>query len=288
MDKALLIEALDIGDDEKIALINYPKDKLSTRYCFNKRRLDEYICAYNNYVYFSFYSDDDYPQRMKENMNPPFCLSYVGSLDNIKPCIALIGDYICDDVFSYPAFEFSADLALNGVSIITGSGKGIEEAVRKGATVSNNDYFIALSEGILGFKARLGIVFSQDVSSKGNFLSLSSPFEKGSKEGVKRKIYLLSTLCEALVVFYSEKNRFIMDIVSDALNIGKDVFLHSSALSSKYGRKLMDDGIPVIDGISHFFDYYQMKAKKRMVFNDRGNIMYKSKRYELLFETDFF
>lgn len=288
MDKVLLIEALDIRDDEKIALINYPKDKLCTKYCLNKNRLEEYLDAYNNYVCFSFYPDDDYPQRMRENKNPPFALSYVGSLDNIKPCISLIGDYICDDTFTYPAFEFSANLALNDISILTGSGKGIEEAVRKGAIVSNNDFYIALSEGILGFKARLGVIFSQNVSSKGNYLSLSAPFEKVNKDGVKRKNYLLSTLCEALVVFYSEKNRFISDIVSDALNMGKDVFLHSSALSSKYGRKLMDDGIPVIDGISHFFDYYQMKVNKRIIFNDKGNIMYKSKRYELLLETDFF
>ena len=254
MKDSLIIAASYLTFEQKLELL-YSKQIKAISY--NKALYKDLALAYDNFINFSFYCDSEYPQRLKENVRPPFYITYLGTLKNIKPTVALIGDYSCSKENESIAYKFAKELSLNNISIITGDGRGIERGVRNGAFYGNSPYYVILNHGILNkdnFSAKA-------MAREGGVLSLSSPSSKIDSVGIKGKNYLLATLPEALIVFSTDTNFSILEIVKTALDLGKEVFVHHSALSSQIGYSLAKEGAKIIDGVGHFLDFYCIERK---------------------------
>ncbi|SMC69350.1 DNA protecting protein DprA [Desulfocicer vacuolatum DSM 3385] len=78
-------------------------------------------------------TDPHYPELLLHIPDPPPILTYLGTLDNIAPCIAIVGSRQATAYGIDTAFKLGCKLAARGFQIVSGMAMGIDTAAHKGA-----------------------------------------------------------------------------------------------------------------------------------------------------------
>lgn len=109
----------------------------------NQKRIGEnYAKLAEKGIYFVTKEEDRYPKRLHNIYNPPFCLYVKGSLPiEDKVSIAIVGSRNCSAYGRETAKFFAAELAKNGVQIISGLAMGIDGYAHEGALLAEGSTY---------------------------------------------------------------------------------------------------------------------------------------------------
>ena len=125
----------------------------------------------NNYKITAL-SEDAYPALLKQISDPPPVLTYMGSLNNTKPCISIVGSRNATSYGLSTARHLSSDLVGRGFQVVSGLARGVDSMAHKGALDNKGRTIAVLGSGLnkiypkenknLFFQiARTGTVFSE-------------------------------------------------------------------------------------------------------------------------------
>ncbi len=93
-------------------------------------------------------NDAQYPVLLKEIPDPPPFLVCFGSMDNISPCIAVVGSRLATDYGLQTASRLSKELASKGFQVVSGMARGIDSAAHLGALEAGGRTVAVLGSGL--------------------------------------------------------------------------------------------------------------------------------------------
>jgi DNA processing protein len=95
------------------------------------------------------FPDPLYPEQLRQLADPPPCLYLRGSAAPLdKPILAIVGSRASTVYGLNVAETLAKDLALNGISIVSGLARGVDSAAHKGSLAAENAQIAVLGTGI--------------------------------------------------------------------------------------------------------------------------------------------
>ncbi|WGI36291.1 DNA-processing protein DprA [Mesomycoplasma lagogenitalium] len=195
--------------------------------------------------------DELYPQEFKNLAKPPFVIFYKGNLNllNQQYKIALSGDKNNERVTKY--LNQSLPEVIKRHTLITCYYKNLDVPI--------NDYFLKNNGKIIYISAN-GLnnpYFAKKVDVNENILVISEYPENVnlSKTKLKNRNRIVAALASSLVIYSSNSDSGIMNLVNNFLNLGKDIFCYPGDFEENDGNaQLIKQGATLITSIKDVHD----------------------------------
>jgi len=224
-------------------------------------------------------ADSDYPDKLRNIPDPPPYFYYSGQLSVLdNPCLAVVGSRKPSDYGQRVTANIIGELAVSGVTIVSGLAYGIDELAVSGVTiVSGLAYGIdtiahraALKSGgktvaVLG--NGLDLIYpagnrklADEIKSGG---CLISEFPRGTKPEpynfpVRNRV--ISGLCEGVLVVEAQERSGALITANHALEQGRDVLAIPGNIDNKLSdgpNKLLRQGAIPVSSAQDIFDNFR-------------------------------
>lgn len=201
---------------------------------------------------FSVRSSPGYPPLLRRAGRPPWGLFYEGDLANDwERTVAAVGTRRPLPGSVRDAYRFGVECGLNGVGVASGFAYGLDQALMEGCLDGGGRTFGVLGCG-LGCRCPLSDIRLRRriVEGGGALVSQFHPLAAGRRFNFPLRNRTLASLCRSLVVFQAPAGSGALGTAGWALDEGRDVYVHSSALAGgpgfAGGRSLAEDGAPAV------------------------------------------
>lgn len=179
--------------------------------------------------------DDDYPSSLKSINNPPLVIFYQGNRHLFQtPGLMFTGE------FTNPMITQFVDQAIQEMSqkytLISNNFKALDERIIQGFLQAGKNVIVVLANSLDD------VTFNFDPQCYPNQLLIVSEFPAGThptRQRIAQRNRLAIGLAEALVIASSYKKSGIMNLVSHALDQGKDVYCYPGLQTEEDGNNLL-------------------------------------------------
>lgn len=223
------------GDWDKIYKALEEKEKVTLK---DIKELEEKIK--NEKIKVITIIDKKYPEQLKQAYKPPFVIWLKGNTRLLENrFIALTGNQV-DDISKERINKFVPEINKSH-SIVTASYKGIDQEI-----LSRND------KGSLYILANgINNPYINSTIKKDDLLVSEYPPETGlSKDRLRNRNRILAAFAKSLVLFTSEKDGPINNLITNFLNLGKGIYCFPGDGSENDGNsELIKQGADLITGI---------------------------------------
>lgn len=269
-EKELYIACLSVSDEEKKRLRCYSLFEIKRRYPNSVERYRQIIEAYDRHLGITFHADQDYPQCLMESGSGPYCLFYMGTLPSHGlDLVATIGGESVDVGANRAAFLFALEAGANGASLITDTGSPLSYSILSGLFEGGGRGYIATPSGVLRPGGFSRLMRYRCVTSGGAVIGTVLPQDGASWFSHRSQASLLALLSFCVVVFSSTLREKGYEVAQLALDEGKDVFVHRSAIGSPGGNALIRDGAMMVDSFVSLLHYYGKAETQILYRNER-------------------
>lgn len=185
--------------------------------------------------------DIDYPKHLKSAYKPPFVLWYKGNRDLLKNNMCCItGNQITNNVENWSK-SFSDELS-KSFTLVTTAYAGVDR------------HLIDISKELMVYILAGGIdedSINKSAKSIGLVLTEYPPKTKVSKDNLRNRNRLVAAFSNYLILLSSEKNGGINNLVSQFLNLGKEIYcLPGDGSESDGNSELIKQGASLITSVS--------------------------------------
>lgn len=171
------------------------------------------------------WDDAEYPEKLREIYDPPYCLFVKGSLPPPdRKAVAVVGARGCSPYGETVACNLGKQLALHGVSVISGLALGIDGAAHRGTLEGKGATYAVMGCGVdVCYPASHQKLYKQICETGG----VLSEFAMGSKPRqaffpIRNRI--ISGLADAVVVVEARRRSGSLITADRALEQGKCVY----------------------------------------------------------------
>lgn len=204
--------------------------------------------------------DDFYPQNLKEIHDPPPVLYFKGNIiEKDKNSISIVGSRKATYYGKMVAENLSKDLALVGLTIISGMARGIDTAAHKGALSVNGRTIAVLGCGIDVIYPPENRRLAKEIEESGAIITEFSFSALPERQNFPRRNRIISGLSLGTVVVEAEEKSGALITTDFALEQGREVFAVpgniNSSLSNgthnliKQGAKLINTYQDILEEI---------------------------------------
>ena len=124
------------------------RDSIQNHTAFTDNAVKELnLVVKNNYKIVTL-TDSDYPVLLKQIIDPPPFLTYLGTLNNADPCISVIGSRQATSYGLATSENLSYRLAGKGFQIVSGMARGIDAMAHKGALKAGGKTVAVMGSGL--------------------------------------------------------------------------------------------------------------------------------------------
>lgn len=184
--------------------------------------------------------DKDYPEPLKQAYKPPFALWLKGNKKLIKNGFIIITGNQEDELSSSRIKEFIPEVEKSH-SLVTSFYKGIDEEIIKEA---KDGVLYILANGIEKLNVNLKIKNSDLL------LTEYPPNALISKDKLRERNRIVAAFAKSLILITSKKDGPINNLITNFLNLGKDVYCFPGNGSKVDGNsELIKQGANLITGI---------------------------------------
>ena len=179
----------------------------------------------------------DFPYLLTEIPDPPvglFCLGELPTFDS--PTAAIIGSRRCTEYGLTISRQFAADLAKNGVTIISGMARGIDSCAHKGALEVSGHTIAILGCGVDVCYPAENRALRDDIMRTGCVLSEYPPGVEPLPHYFPARNRIISGLSQVVVVVEAGKRSGTQITVNQALEQGRDVMAVPGNITGKYSE----------------------------------------------------
>jgi len=179
------------------------------------------------------FSDDDYPELLKNIYDPPIVLYKRGEYkDSGEQKIAVVGSRQASRYGIEQAENFSYWLAHKGVTIISGLARGIDSASHRGALMARGRTIACLGSGLARIYPPENKNLAEEITHQGAIFSEFPMEAEPRKENFPRRNRIISGLASGVLVIEAALKSGALITAHCALEEGRDVFALPGKVSS--------------------------------------------------------
>ncbi len=170
--------------------------------------------------------DPDYPRVLSLYPGMPEKLYYLGNLpDPEKRSAAIVGARACSAYGRDQARGFAADLARNGVQIISGMALGIDSHAHEGCLSAGGKTFAVLGNGVdICYPRTNRSLYRRILESGGGILSEFPPGTEAAPYHFPLRNRIISALSDLVLIVEARAKSGSLITAQYALEQGKDIF----------------------------------------------------------------
>ena len=202
------------------------------------------------------WSDDGYPDKLGHLVDPPPALFARGRLELLlRPSVTIVGSRRSTAYGRRSAEALAAQMALRGITVVSGLALGIDGASHRGALEAGGDTIAVLGSGVDLIQPASHRRLGERIARDGLLLSEFLPGEPARPHHFPRRNRILAALSGAVVVVEAAEKSGALITVEHALDLGRDVYAVPGALDAPQSRgcnTLIRQGAQVITSPEEF------------------------------------
>lgn len=223
----------------------------------------------------------EYPQRLRNILNPPYSLYYRGKLpDPDKKSVAIVGARGRSQYGSQAASRLAGELAKNKIEVISGLARGIDADAHSGALEADGGTYAVLGCGADICYPRQNRYLYDKICETGGIISEYPIKSAALAWHFPERNRIISGLSDVVVVVEARKKSGSLITADYAMEQGKDVFALPGRIFdplSEGCNLLISQGAGIISNISEFvcqlvdtgdFLFQQIDFKKNLLEKD--------------------
>lgn len=217
------------------------------------------------------YSDDMYPERLRNIDNPPCVLYVKGEMPSFddRLTISVVGSRKAGDGAMRMTDKICRELSNEGVLVVSGGALGIDSAAHRGALKGTSPTAAILPCGLDFPYLMQNQNLRMKILEKGGALISEHPVNSAVYKGnfaVRNRI--ISALCNGLLVAEAATKSGTMLTVAHATKQNKDIFVFpgdpSSPTTTGSNRLILDGAQPVLE-VKDILDEYKHLVSKEKI-----------------------
>ncbi len=174
--------------------------------------------------------------QLKNINNAPEVLYTKGNIELFNTNgIAIIGSRACSRNGVILAKKFARELAVHGITIISGMAKGIDTAAHQGALEVNGNTIAVLGNGFNHIFPKENIYLFEEIVQKGLVVTEYEENEKPKSDYFRERNRIVSGLSIGVLIIEAEYRSGTTITARLAKEQGKEVFCLPHAINDKYG-----------------------------------------------------
>ncbi|MCC7264411.1 MAG: DNA-protecting protein DprA [Candidatus Latescibacteria bacterium] len=201
--------------------------------------------------------DEDYPELLRQISSPPAVLFVLGEADFTQPAVALVGTRQASEYGQAMAWHLAAELARQGLWVISGMASGIDTAAHQGALEAGGRTLAVLGCGPDVIYPRANAQLHQRIREEGAVVAeypLGYPPDAGT---FPRRNRLISGLSLGTVVVEAPAQSGALITAAFALDQNREVFAVPGEVRG--GRnagchRLIKEGAKLVEGVADILD----------------------------------
>ncbi len=261
----LTVDEVNKCIEEKLTLNDFIKSDLpfvaqvKQRKAFSNVREAEKALKTHKYI---VYTDDEYPEILKEIDSPPPVLFYKGNIEKLSgnKNLSMVGSRKSSAYGYNIALSFASQLANYSINIISGLAAGIDGASHRGALEVNGNTVAVLGCGIDKVYPASNRDLYKAISEKGCILSEYLPGTPPMKHNFPRRNRIIAGLSKAVLVVEATKKSGSLITSRFALDNGRDVFAIPGDIRRKNSTGtnwLIQNGAKLITSVEDILEEYE-------------------------------
>lgn len=171
--------------------------------------------------------DANWPAELEDLEHPPPLLYLLGRAEALHDAalrVAVIGARACTPYGREQAARFGAGLACQGVTVVSGAARGIDQCAMRAAVDLGGRVVAVLGCGLDRPYPPDALPLLADLAAAGGAVISEFPFGMSPQAGnFPRRNRVLAALCRAVVVVQATRKSGSMNTVAWALALGRDV-----------------------------------------------------------------
>lgn len=206
-----------------------------------------------------FIFDDDFPSRLREIADPPFLLYVRGQVNWEQMMVGIVGSRNMTDYGVQVTEKVAADLAANGVIVVSGLALGIDATAHQ-ATINEGGTTVAvLGNGIDLVYPSTNLGLAKQILEHGAIISEYPCGVHPAKHTFPARNRIISGLCQGLVVTEAAEGSGSLITARSALEQNREVFAVPGSifnLNSAGTNNLIKMGAHPITSVQDIFDEF--------------------------------
>lgn len=206
-------------------------------------------------------TDSTYPSLLKRIPDPPPYLTYIGTLENPSPAIAIVGSRQATSYGLNTAEKLGYDLGASGFQIISGMALGIDTAAHEGALRANGKTLAILGSGLGKIYPRENRNLFHKIADNGAVISEFNVFAAPDARHFPMRNRIICGISTGTIVVEAAARSGSLITARLAAEYGREVFavpgnIHSANTTGthallKQGATLVENHRDVMEELHH-------------------------------------
>ena len=182
-----------------------------------------------------FFTDKNYPYRLKECADSPVLLYYKGNADlNVERIIGVVGTRRITDYGKETTKKLLADLAGQNILVVSGLAYGIDAAAHQAALENNLQTVGVLGHGLNTIYPKQNKATATKMVSQGGLLSEYKSTDEMHPSNFPNRNRIVAGMCDALIVVESAKEGGAVITANIANSYNRDVFAYPGKSTDRF------------------------------------------------------
>jgi DNA processing protein len=190
--------------------------------------------------------DEEYPSLLAEISDPPFLLYAAGNLERFRlPAVGVVGSRAATRYGRDVAARLSRELALAGVTVVSGFARGVDEAAHQAALSTPGGTIAVLGCGLDVEYPREHASLKKSIASRDLLISEFPPGAEPKPSNFPVRNRIIAGLCAGVVVVEASRRSGSLITARLANEFGRDVFAVPGSVFSQTSigtHELLRDG----------------------------------------------
>ena len=238
--------------------------------CRNERALEEELAlARREGVAIVTLNDAEYPPPLRDIWDPPLALYYRGSLpEAIAPAVAVVGSRRASFYGLEAAERLGYDLALRGVTVVSGLARGIDAAAHRGALKARGRTAAVLGCGLRRVYPPEHEPLAKEVAQAGAVLSEYPMQAAPLAQHFPQRNRIISGLSLGVVIVEAAPRSGALITADCALEQGREVFAVPgpiTQMTSQGTHQLLKQGARLVTGVDDILEELRLTPRLQPV-----------------------
>ncbi len=266
-------EALWRAPDASLLRLNLPRNMLR-QFCDSRRKIDlplamEAVARAGASLVTQ--EDENYPVLLRQLPDRPLLLYVRGQLRaEDDKCLAIVGTRKASKYGWDVANQLAAEIAQQGITIVSGLAQGIDAAAHRGALEAGGRTIAMIGTGIDRIYPRENADLAEEIVANGAIVSEMPPGTMPLAKNFPQRNRLISGMSLGVLVAEAPAKSGALNTVSHALDQGREVFAAPHNIFSLSGRgcnQLIQEGAKLVADVQDILDELDLshfKAQTRI------------------------
>lgn len=211
------------------------------------------------------WGDEEYPDRLRAMDNPPMVIYYAGDLSCLsEKCVAVVGTRQIDEYGRKVTRKISSELALHGITIVSGCADGADTSAHLGALEHGKTAAVLGTPLHHEYPSDSNKIKRDIVHGGGVVLSEYPPGAEVSSPFFTIRNRLISALSDIVVITQAPARSGACVTAGCAIEQGKELFCLAppDILNSRYDgvKKYLREGARILLGAKDVLEAYRFSA----------------------------